>query len=92
MPRSRSKPAQPPHRSRTAIAYAIMQQALEAGRAAGHTPQDIHRAITAAYPWGNRQPSKWPYKAWLIARRQFYERHGLPGLRAVKGIAQSEEP
>jgi len=83
-----ARPAPRTRRPRTVIAYTIMQQVLEAGRAAGHTPLEIHQAITAAYPWGERKPSTWPYKAWLIARRQFYETHGLPGLRSVKPVAE----
>ncbi|OZI62115.1 hypothetical protein [Bordetella genomosp. 11] len=71
--------------TRVSDAYKIMQQVYERCQAAGESPQTTHLAIQAAYPWGERR--RWPYKAWLIARREFYEAHGLP-LRERRPIAE----
>lgn len=62
--------------SRVVTAYQIMQQVYDQCRAAGHSLENTDLAIRRAYPWGQRR--RWPYKAWLIARREFYESHGLP--------------
>lgn len=55
-------------------------QVMGEGRAecllAGKTPPEIVKAIDDAYPFGPR--SHWPYKAWLKARKQFFDKHGLP--------------
>ncbi|WP_155808233.1 hypothetical protein [Bordetella petrii] len=72
--------------ARARTAYKIMQRVFERGQAAGLTAQQIHLAIRDAYPWGERKA--WPYKAWLLARREFYEQHGLP-LRPRASIAES---
>lgn len=61
---------------RVVAAYQIMQQVYDQCQAAGASLEETHLAIRAAYPWGARR--KWPYKAWLIARREFYEVHNLP--------------
>lgn len=62
--------------ARVHTAYKIMKQIYDRCKAAGDTLEQIHMAIRAGYPWGERRA--WPYKAWLIARREFYEEHGLP--------------
>lgn len=72
--------------ARTRMAYKIMQEVYERGQADGQSLDQIHLAIRAAYPWGERRA--WPYKAWLLARREFYERHGLPLLPRAS-IAES---
>lgn len=72
--------------ARTLKAYKIMQQVYDRGRAEGKTVTQIHQAIRDAYPWGERRA--WPYKAWLQARREFYEKHGLP-LAARRSISES---
>lgn len=74
--------------ARTRAAYKIMQSVYERCQADGCTPEQTHLAIRAAYPWGERRA--WPYKAWLQARREFYEMHGLP-LKARLTIAESLE-
>lgn len=72
-------------RSRVLTAYQIMQDVYNQCQAAGVSVEQTHRAIRAAYPWGERRA--WPYKAWLQARREFYERHGLP-LRPSRAIEE----
>ncbi|MDH0090875.1 hypothetical protein N7373_05395 [Achromobacter mucicolens] len=72
--------------ARTRKAYKLMQQIYQDGQAKGMTLDQIHVAIRDAYPWGERRA--WPYKAWLLARREFYEKHGLP-LRPRASIAES---
>ncbi|CUJ70969.1 hypothetical protein U2261_25750 [Achromobacter xylosoxidans] len=72
--------------ARTRMAYKIMQQVYQDGQAKGLPLDQIHLAIRDAYPWGERRA--WPYKAWLLARREFYEKHGLP-LRPRTSIAES---
>ncbi len=72
--------------ARTRMAYKIMQQVYQDGQANGLSLDQIHLAIRDAYPWGKRRA--WPYKAWLLARREFYEKHGLP-LRPRASIAES---
>ncbi len=72
--------------SRTDDAYGIMQKIYLAGMRAGDDKHQIARNIDRAYPWGER--TRWPYKAWLKARRQFFTVHGLPGLRRTKEIAR----
>jgi hypothetical protein len=74
--------------ARARTAYKIMQGVFERCRAEGLSNEKIHQAIKDAYPWGERRA--WPYKAWLMARREFYEAHGLP-LRARRSIAESLE-
>lgn len=71
---------------RVLAAYKIMQQVYDTCQAAGDSLEKTHLAIRNAYPWGPRQ--RWPYKAWLIARREFYEAHGLP-LKARRTIRES---
>jgi len=81
-----------PHRAddarepRVQIAYRIMQRVFASSQCIGKTERQIDRAIQAAYPWGERRG--WPYKAWLLARREFYETHGLP-IKARRPIAES---
>lgn len=82
-----------PHQSgareaRVRAAYKIMQIVFERCRSEGLSTEQTHQAIKEAYPWGERRA--WPYKAWLLARREFYEAHGLP-LRARRTIAESLE-
>ena len=72
--------------ARTRTAYKIMQSVFDLCKTQGQTPEQIDLAIRDAYPWGERRA--WPYKAWLLARREFYEKHGLP-LRPLISIAQS---
>ena len=67
-------------------AYKIMQTVFDRCKSEGKTPEQTHQAIRAAYPWGERRA--WPYKAWLLARREFYEKHGLP-LRELRSIADA---
>lgn len=74
--------------ARVRAAYRVMQRVFEHCRAEGLTVEQTHQAIKDAYPWGERRA--WPYKAWLMARREFYEAHGLP-LRARRTIAESLE-
>ncbi|MCZ8411296.1 hypothetical protein O9649_26260 [Achromobacter dolens] len=62
--------------ARVRTAYKTMKQIFDRCKAAGNTLKQTHLAIRAGYPWGERRG--WPYKAWLIARREFYEKHGLP--------------
>lgn len=74
--------------SRVIDAYRIMQTVFKACQAEGKTLHETHLAIRDAYPWGERR--KWPYKAWLIARQEFYKKHGLP-LKERPEIAQVVE-
>lgn len=74
--------------ARTRMAYKIMQSVFDRCSAEGLSAEQTHQAIKDAYPWGERRA--WPYKAWLMARREFYEAHGLP-LRARRTIAESLE-
>lgn len=69
-----SQSAAPEARVRTA--YKIMQGVFDSCKATGDSPHQIDAAIRAAYPWGERRA--WPYKAWLQARREFYEKNELP--------------
>lgn len=50
-------------------------------------PAVIAKAIDDAYPFGARK--HWPYKAWLAARKEFFIKHGLPGLRLAKDGKQA---
>lgn len=72
-----------------ATAYAIMQRVYDAGMREDKSPQQIVRAIQDAYPWNTRR--SWRYKAWLAARREFFERHRLPGLRDTRSIEEIAE-
>ena len=72
--------------ARVRAAYKVMQTIYATCQAAGMTTEQTHQAIRAGYPWGERRA--WPYKAWLQARREFYELHGLP-LKARMSIADS---
>lgn len=72
-----------------ATAYAIMQRIYDAGMRDGKSPAQIARAIQDAYPWKRRR--SWRYKAWLAARREFFERHHLPGLRETRTIEEIVE-
>ncbi|KAG0914613.1 hypothetical protein G6F31_021401 [Rhizopus arrhizus] len=72
--------------ARVLAAYKIMKAVYDRCQLAGQTTEQTHLAIRAAYPWGERRA--WPYKAWLQARREFYERHGLP-LKERRSIADS---
>ncbi|MGH8465303.1 MAG: hypothetical protein ACRER5_14250 [Pseudomonas sp.] len=74
--------------ARVLAAYKIMKSVYDRCQLAGNTTEQTHLAIRAAYPWGERRA--WPYKAWLQARREFYESHGLP-LKARRSIAESLE-
>jgi hypothetical protein len=49
-------------------ARAIIARAIDEGRAAGLTDEQIRRNVDAAYPFGPRK--YWPYQAWLKARRE----------------------
>lgn len=71
---------------RVLAAYQIMQHVYDQCRLSGASLEKTHLAIRGAYPWGERR--RWPYKAWLIARREFYEAHGLP-LKARRTIRES---
>ena len=62
-----------------AAAYAIMQRVYDAALAQGATKREIVVAIQIAYPWEHR--NGWRYRAWLRARREFFTKHSLPGLR-----------
>ena len=72
--------------ARTRTAYKIMQSVFDLCQAQGQALEQIDLAIRDAYPWGERRA--WPYKAWLMARREFYKKHGLP-LRPLISIAES---
>lgn len=74
--------------ARVRTAYKIMQRVFRRCQADGKTLEQTHLAIRAAYPWGERRA--WPYKAWLMARREFYEKHGLP-LKTRPSIADQLE-
>lgn len=74
--------------SRVIAAYQIMLGVYNRCQTEGKTRHETHLAIRDAYPWGERR--KWPYKAWLIARREFYKKHGLP-LKERPEIAQVVE-
>ncbi|MFG0230527.1 hypothetical protein [Achromobacter sp. 413638] len=76
------------HSPRVLDAYKIMQNVYDKCRQAGASLEKTHLAIRDAYPWGERR--RWPYKAWLQARREFYEDHGLP-LKARRTIRESVE-
>lgn len=67
-----------------AQAYAIMQRVYDDARAAGLAPKQISRQIDLAYPWAERR--SWKYKCWLQARREFFERNCLPGIRPSRTI------
>lgn len=81
----------PPHpecgaEPRTRQAYRLMQQVYADCKRQWLTPEQTDLAIRAAYPWGERRG--WRYRAWLIARREFYETHALP-LKPRRSIAQA---
>lgn len=57
--------------------YGLMLEALQAGRKAGLSPEQIAaELIDKTYPHAKRRG--YPYKAWLVARREFCAAHGLP--------------
>ena len=60
----------------TDAATATMTETLMRCRSDGATPEATAKAIDAAYPFGER--ARWPYKAWLAARKAFFAKHGLP--------------
>lgn len=70
-----------------ATAYALMQHTYVAAVSEGKSPREIVLAIQNAYPWKVR--NGWKYRSWLRARREFFEKNRLPGLRAVKTIEQT---
>lgn len=72
--------------SRAKQAYALMQAVYKEAVAEGDNEKAIARRIDRSYPWGPR--AHWPYKAWLAARREFFEAHGLP-LRVRRSIKES---
>jgi len=76
---------------RVRTAYRIMLQVLVGARRDRKSPDEIDRAIRDAYPWGERRG--WRYRAWLMARREFYETHGLPikrSQRIAEAIRESD--
>lgn len=75
------------------VAYQIMSEIYEKGRAQGKSPEQIAANIDASYPWENRGRSH-RYRRWLDARREFFEQHKLPGLRPrqnLKDVVQDLE-
>ncbi|MBU4610317.1 hypothetical protein IMZ29_07115 [Achromobacter sp. GG226] len=72
--------------SRVKLAYQLMQTVYQEAVADGDNEKAIARRIDRSYPWGPR--AHWPYKAWLAARREFFEAHGLP-LRMRRSIKES---
>lgn len=70
-----------------ATAYALMQRTFDAAMSEGKSPREIVLAIQDAYPWKER--NGWKYRAWLRARREFFQKNRLPGLRTVKTIEQT---
>lgn len=70
-----------------AQAYAIMQRVYDASNIEGLRPQQVARAIDQAYPWQKRRG--WRYKCWLAARREFFERNCLPGIRSNRTIRET---
>ncbi|WP_162876301.1 hypothetical protein [Achromobacter insuavis] len=76
------------HSPRVLAAYKIMQEVYDRCVAMGASINRTNLAIRDAYPWGERK--NWPYKAWLLARREFYETHGLP-LKARRSIRETFE-
>lgn len=63
-------------------AWRVMGTVRAESLAAGKNPEEIAKAIDAAYPFGER--AMWPYKAWLSARKEFFALHGLPRKGAKK--------
>lgn len=60
----------------TDAAWRTMETVRVDGVRAGKRPDEIVEAIDAAYPFGER--ARWPYRAWLNARKEFFARYGLP--------------
>lgn len=50
----------------------------------GASPQELKKAIDAAYPFGLR--ANHPYKIWLSERREYFKILGIP-VREKKGSA-----
>lgn len=61
--------------------YRQMTEVYSEEKAAGKSPTEIAKAIDDSYTWPRE---RWPYKAWLKARRQFFDHHSLPRPRARK--------
>ncbi len=47
-------------------------RAVDAGLPADISFEDRKKAVSAAYPWGERK--MWPYKAWLRAQKEYLGR------------------
>ncbi|WP_323011499.1 hypothetical protein [Castellaniella sp.] len=72
-----------------AQAYAIMQKIHDNYIGLGLSPKQLAQQIDQAYPWQKRRG--WKYKCWLAARREFFTRNQLPGIRAsrtIRAVAQ----
>lgn len=72
------------------VAYQIMQEIYERCSKEGMSPDEIAAEIDGAYPWENRGKSH-RYRRWLDARREFFEQHGLPGLRPRQKLKQAAQ-
>ncbi len=57
-------------------AWEVMGKVRAECLAKNMTPPEISKAIDDAYPFGER--AMYPYKAWLSARKKFFEQYGLP--------------
>ena len=55
----------------------------------GESPESIAKAIDDGYPFGMRKYS--PYKSWLKARREFFAKYQLPGLKKTKADKMCED-
>jgi hypothetical protein len=53
----------------------VIASAIQTGRDAGETNEQIRARADAAYPFGQR--SCWPYKKWLQARADRFAQYGL---------------
>lgn len=62
------------------LSYKIMTDIYKEAKAKGMSPSEIAAKIDASYPWENKGSSH-RYRRWLDARREFFTRHNLPGLR-----------
>ncbi len=56
-------------------------------RTAGQSPAEIRKALTAAYPFGERR--YWPYRVWLSEVARQTGRHKTPTRKAVEKAGQA---
>ncbi|AWB35525.1 hypothetical protein DBV39_19230 [Orrella marina] len=71
------------------ISISVMRQVYQNCKQIGETDiEKIKSKIDSSYPFGQRK--HWPYKAWLLARKEFFAEIGLIGERKTQHDIRQE--